>query len=323
MKRLAKLLFPVFVLVPLGLASCGSSPGGTEFGNPTREVEGTLTTAGLSQDIITSFFIPNAMAAQACPADTTIATDSKGLTTMASVASDCSFALSLTVNKAYTVQFVLEDDFVATLFVQNSATGPKSSVFVLSSGDAAIDLGDVVITAGEADPENDPASQNDEDEDAIVDFDDSDDDGDGVDDVDDADEEDCDLDGYDDSYDEEDSACDTDAEDGDDVVIATILQVFPENEGEFIALNETIEVLFDCEIDTATVSPESFSVTADTDTITCEYTFSESDMLVGCEHGEQDFLPATTYSTTIDGVSCADGTEVESGSWSWTTDEEA
>lgn len=321
MKRFAKLFLAIFSLACLQVAACSSSPGGTEFGNPTREVEGTLTTASASQDTITSFFIPHAMAAVACPADTAIATDSKGLTTTTSVASDCSFSLSLTVNKAYAVSFVLADEFVATLFVRNSATDLKSSVFVLSSGATAMDLGDVIISDGEADPESDPASQNDEDEDGIDDFDDSDDDGDGVT---DDDEEDCDLDGYDDGYDEQDSACDTDAdEDDDDDVTATILDVYPENEAEFIALDETVEVVFDCEIDTATVSPDSFSVAADDDTIACDYTFSESDTLVSCEHDGQDFLPATTYSTTIDGVSCSDGTEVEGESWSWTTDEDA
>lgn len=319
MKRFAKLLLAILSLACLQLTACSSSPGGTEFGNPTREVEGTLATASASQNALTSFFIPSAMAAVACPADTAIATDSKGLTTRASVASDCSFSLSLTVNKAYALSFVLADEFVATLFVRNSATDLKSSVFVLSSGATTINLGNVIISDGEADPESDPASQNDEDGDGIDDFDDSDDDGDSVT---DDDEEDCDLDGYDDGYDDDDADCDTD-EDDDETATGTILDVYPENEAEFIALNETIEVLFDCDVDTTTVSQDSFSVEADDDTIACDYTFSESDTLVSCEHDGQDFLPATTYSTTIDGVSCTDGTEVESESWSWTTDEAA
>lgn len=317
MNRFLKLFFSLTIPLSLSLTSCGGASGGSEFGNPTRAVTGAVATTSLSENTPLSFLISNAMATETCPADAVIATDSQGEATTVTVEIDCSFSLDLTVNKAYAVSFVLNDEFVATLYVRNSSTGLKSSVFVLSDGETDIDLGDVIISDGEADPENDPAEQCDVDDDDIDDYDDTDDDGDGV--LDD-DEGDCDLDGYDDGYDEEDDTCDTGEGDG-DAVVGTILDVYPENEAEYIWLDEFVEVAFDCEINQDSVTAETFRVESDADAIACEFNFSESDSVVSCDHSDQGFLPATTYTATIDGVTCVDGTGVSVETWSWSTDE--
>lgn len=316
MNRFLKFFFSLAIPLSLSLTSCGGASGGSEFGNPTRAVTGTLTTTSLSENSFLSLFISNAIATETCPADTVIATDSQGESTTVTVETDCSFSLELTVNKAYAVSFVLNDEFVATLYVRNSSTGLKSSVFVLSDGETNVDLGDVIISDGEADPESDPAEQCDVDDDDVDDYDDTDDDGDGV--LDD-DEGDCDLDGYDDGYDEDDVTCDT----GDgDAVIGTILDVYPENEAEYIGLDEFVEVAFDCEVSQDSVTAETFRVESDTDVINCEFNFSESDTVVSCDHSDQEFLPTTTYTVTIDGAVCSDDTEIANESWSWATVEE-
>lgn len=309
-------------LILLMLNRCGSNSaeGGSEFGNPSRQLTGTVV-AGASSSLQKG--VMKAAGSSSCPADTVIATDSQAQTTTDSISANCSFALTLTVGKAYSVSFTsgespLGDSFVATLIVQNSSSSLSSTVFVISTGESDMDLGTITISDSEADPEVEPAAENDQDGDGTDDFDDTDDDGDGIL---DNNEEDCDLDGYDDDYDESDS-CDFGGEDDSNESSGEIIAVSPENEEEFVSLDQAVDVLFDCEIDEASVTADSVRIESDSEVIACTYMFSESDSIVSCEHADQNFLPSTTYTATVDGVVCADGTEVTVQSWSWTTEEE-
>lgn len=161
---------------------------------------------------------------------------------------------------------------------------------------------------------NEPAKQNDRDGDGVNDFEDTDDDDDGLS---DDEEEDCDLDGFFDDSDDDDSECDVDG----DEETGELLEVEPDNNETFVELDEEIEARFDCEIDESTVNATTFSVTSATDTITCSFDFSGSGEKIECEHDDDEFLPGTVYTATVDGVKCVDGTVVETESWSWTTDE--
>lgn len=195
-----RLLLCIFFLTGIALlSSCGgNAEGGTEFGNPTRSLVGELdaTMGGLSS----------------CPADRVMATDIAGQTTQTDVRADCSFSLSLTLNRSYVISYTLEDEFVATLIFQSGTSSLTSSVLFVSSGSTSIDLGTVTFDNGKASPEKNPVAQNDRDGDGDNDLDDEDDDNDNIP---DEDEEDCDLDGHLDDDDESECEEEEDEEDGD------------------------------------------------------------------------------------------------------------
>jgi len=195
----------VVLFASLALYACGGSSnsanGGSEFGNPSRGLIGTVTTASaLTKSAIT------------CPADSVIATDSLAATTEASIGSDCSFDMSLETGKAYILSFLEGGSFVATMIVNNGAVLGEGNVFFLSDGPSDVDLGDITFEGDAARPENEPAEQCDRDGDGDSDFDDDDDDDDGVN---DEDESDCDDDEFEDDEDDEDS-CDGEDDSGDD-----------------------------------------------------------------------------------------------------------
>jgi hypothetical protein len=275
----------ILIVLPfaISLSSCGGgAEGGSEFGNPTRAVIGTLVSDGTlasnnALSKIAGLFIHSAYAAQGCPADQVIATDSRAQTTAVEIADDCSFDLELSTDKAYSVSFTSGDTFVATLIVNNSPNTLRSTVFFVSEDAADLDLGVVTISDNEAIPENEPAEQNDQDEDDVDDYDDEDDDGDGVE---DEGEEDCDLDDYEDDYDEDDPCEEEDEDDS----IAEILEVIPNHEEEYVALDEIVVVRFDCAVDESSVTDETFRVESDEDVIDCEFAFSDEDSVVECRY---------------------------------------
>ena len=295
----------------LFLSACAENEGGSEFGNPSRPVMGTVVEdAGASLKKQTT---------GGCPADQVIATDSSAQTTLASIdETECSFDMELVVDRSYVISFVLGDEFVATLIVRKNSSSLRSNVVFIAQAALAMNLGNITIIDNEAFPENEPYSQNDQDEDGTDDFDDEDDDGDGI--LDDE-EEDCDLDGFLDEDDEDDLDCDEDEGDEEDIA-EFIVEVSPFNEEEFVDLDEEISVLFSCEVDEESVTEETFVVQSDDDALSCEFEFSDSGEVVTCEHDDQDFLPDTIYTATVDGVTCEDGTGIEADSWSWTSDEE-
>ena len=201
-------------LLALSACSSNSLQGGAEAGNPNfRDVTGTVSdTATVAQAFA---FVRAAKAATDCPADTIVAIDTLGDSTNAIIASDCSFTLNLAVDHSYSINFTLDNVFVATMIFQATSTS-ESTNFELTAGDTAVDLGTVVIAGIFANPEANPYEQNDQDDDGVNDFDDTDDDDDGIDD----DYLDCDGDGYvdDDSCDDsEEDECDEDDTDCDGV----------------------------------------------------------------------------------------------------------
>lgn len=296
--------------------SCsGLAEGGSEFGNPTRQLQGTVVGSGESN--LRKTYL-NQTEGNDCPANQVTATDSQDQTTTTEIVQEnCSFEMELTANKSYEVNFMRDDEFVATLFVKKNPSALDSTVFFIAEASTPMDLGDVEIENDNALPENQPASQNDQDDDGTDDFTDEDDDGDGLfDDV----EEDCDLDGFLDDYDQNIETCEPTEDEGEEEII--ILEVSPSNEDTFVALDAEIWARFDCVVDPESVSDETLTIESDTDSVSCEFDFSETGDIVTCTHGDQDFMPDTVYIATVTGVLCEEGTEITSSDWSWTTVEE-
>jgi hypothetical protein len=211
-----KLLYITFVsLLSLSACSGNSLQGGSEAGNPNfREVTGTVSDSTTVAQAFTLF--RTAQAATNCPADTIVAIDTLSNVAKANIASDCSFSLNLAVGHSYSINFTLDNVFVATMIFQATSTS-ESTNFELTAGDAAVDLGTVVISGIFANPEANPFEQNDQDDDGTNDFEDTDDDDDGVDD--DEDYSDCDGDGFidEDSCEDSEEECDEDDTDCDGV----------------------------------------------------------------------------------------------------------
>lgn len=300
----------LFLLIVFFLA-CGGATGGSEFGNPDRAITGTLVEGSSTLLKVTT---------TSCPADTAEATDSLGAKSTASVESNCSFRLPLATGNGYMISFSLNDQFVALLTVDNGIATFNSSTVFLSIGDTDVDLGTITIVGGVATPSNQPSEQSDRDGDGIDDFDDSDDDNDGIS---DEDEEDCDLDGFIDDDDEDEAECEDGSSGGGggsgggSGSSAIILEVEPDNNQNFVSLNDEVEARFSCDIDPATVTASTFTVTSDSDSISCNFEVSNDE--VDCEHGDDDFQSNTNYTATINGVKCEDGTSITTQSWSWTT----
>lgn len=315
----------IIIILFLSIYSCGSTSsglGGSEFGNPTRPVTGSLVSETANGGV-------NLAITDDCPADQIIAVDSTAQTTIAAVNVNCSFTINLVVNKAYAINFVLNDQFVASMIFNNSLDTLSSPVFIISAGDTTINLGIVTISGTIAAPETEPAEQNDQDGDGVNDFDDDDDDNDGS--SDDQDE-DCDLDGFTDDYDEDDDDCDVEEEggatggDGEDAdgTIAKVLEVRPPNdddlsaEEDFVNVNESVEVRFGCAVDTSTVNGTTFRIAdAANNSVSCSFQFESNNTRVECEH--DDFSPDTIYTATLTGIQCEDGTTIETATWTWRT----
>lgn len=313
------LLLSFFFLtgIALGGACGGNAEGGTEFGNPTRSLIGELdpSDGGLSS----------------CPADRVIATDTAGETTQTDVRSGCSFELPLTPDRSYVISYTLEDQFVATLIFQSSVSSLTSSVLFVSSGSTGIDLGKITFDNGKASPEKNPVAQNDRDGDGDDDLDDEDDDNDSTP---DEEEEDCDLDGYLDDDDESECEEEEDEEEGDnggddeedegegEAEQPRVLEVTPRNGETHVDLDDEIRLRFGCAIDESTLTAGTFTVTAQNDTVTCEFDLDDSGDRVDCEHEEDPFLENRTYTATVAGMKCEDGQTIAATSWSWTTEED-
>lgn len=256
-----------------------------------------------------------------CLADTVIATDTAGETTVTSVDSACDFTLELAIGSSYVISFTEDGSFLATLIFDSGIVGFTSSDLTMTAGVGAIDLGPISISGNLAVPENEPEAETDEDGDGLDDLEDEDDDDDGV--EDELDGEDCDLDGIEEG-DEEDEEC------GEETT-ARVLEVKPRNdphtdEGEDrIDLDKDVKARLSCEVDQSTVTEETFRVDSPSDVISCTYKFSgsgRSGNRIECEHDDQDFLPDTVYTATVDGVKCLDGRDVTPRSWSWLTEED-
>lgn len=304
------------------LASCGgdNAQGGSEFGNPSaRDVRGTVENGSTTAaSTLLSLLIPTALAAGDCPAGQVIATDTGAQTVTADLDSNCAFSLSLVINKAYTISFTQGDQFVATMIFNHGFSTIAKRYLVVSAGSGAIDLGLIQIGGGKATPANQPAGQSDLDGDGIPDFDDEDDDNDGI--LDD-DELDCDLNGILGDYDEDEDDCEENDSDE-----AIVLEVYPypdqgiDDEDDLVGLDEDVEARFSCEIDLTAFLPEMFYIASDTHEVECEYFSFDSDEGLLCDHQEDEFLPDTIYTATIQDLPCTDGQTVGAVFWSWQTE---
>jgi len=317
-----KRIITIVALIPL-LFIIGCGQGGSEAGNPpsSRIVTGNLTsTASSSSSLSLLKYHTDPQSdtesnnlSDTCEADLVIAFDSAGGFTQASANADCSFDLSLETDKAYEVNFFLNDEFVAYLVMMNNDGDFDSPIMFVSEGDESINLGRITIIDFMAFPENQPASQNDRDRDGTFDFDDDDDDNDGRR---DRDERDCDLDGFRDDFDDFFSE-DFDCEGGDDTG-PEILNVNPWDGEEFVPLDELVMVLFSCELNSDTVNATNFKVEDSLgNAITCNYLI-DIDIAI-CEHDADPFLDNTEYTATISGVKCSDDQTLPIVSWSWNT----
>lgn len=327
-RHMIKFQVIALLLIVLQVSCGGGSVGGTEAGNPPstleRSVIGSVPSA--TQNRVTQL-LGVSLRADACAADRVIATNVSGDTVMADVSSSCTLQLVLPIDTAYSVSFVKNDAFIASMIFNNNPNTFASSYFVVSAGASPIDFGAIVFVNGVATPAVEPATQNDYDDDGVSDYDDDDDDEDGLS---DEHEEDCDLNGLINDYDDpcEDESDGDNGNDEDEEVTATLLEVEPRNDRnltddeELVSLNETVQARFNCNVDFDSVTAFTFSIVATADTIECVYDVSDSGETIRCEHDDDPFLPDTTYTATLDGVTCDGGVPISAVSWSWKTEAE-
>lgn len=290
------------------LAGCGA--GGTETGNPTGTISGQIgaASADTSTDKAASDF--------GCGADEVRATDAANATTTTQVSDACAFQLTLVSDRGYMLSFWQRGTVRGVLRMNHNVSFADSPVLPFFAADRTVELGSIAIAAQRAVPAREPASQLDRDRDGLADFDDPDDDNDGIA---DEDERDCDLDGFHDDFDPDIAACTA------ETTTAQVRDVSPghdaarNTEPHRVGLTRTIRARFSCAIDTATLTDTTFTVRADNDSISCTLAIAGSNHQVACVHATDPFLADTTYTATINGVRCADGSAIQARSWSWHT----
>ncbi|HEX5037528.1 MAG TPA: hypothetical protein VFX30_10255, partial [bacterium] len=316
---LTAVLFAVCAAGAAGTGGCGSgATGGSEAGNPSRSVVGALATveaAALSVDQASAA----ASTDTGCPADTIVAIDSRKQEQSVKLEPDCTFALNLFFNKAYSIRFRLEGVDVGGMLFQNSPDRFPAPVMEVSEQETELALGLIVVNDGQSKPESEPAAQNDADLDGIPDYEDPDDDNDGILDV---DEPDCDLDGIIDDFDDDNMKCPLVGSVPDN----KILEVLPRNGSgidtpqESVLTDVGIQARFSCELDIGSVGAETFLVTAQDapdNFLKCDLTLSDSNTSATCL--PEGLVPDTIYKAKIQSVRCSDGSAIASTSWTWKT----
>ncbi len=308
----------VGVIVSIFLSGCGTG-GGSEFGNPTdgttRVVEGEVDSSGTSGSISKGVGRSSG-SSNACVATTIVAENAADEETSDLIDTDCNFAITLPISKAY--RFSLEDDagnVIGTLRFQNNAQLFAEVAMVVTSGSEAISLGRITLSGKTGLPAKQPASQTDQDDDGVLDSDDDDDDNDGTDDTDEAD---CDLDGFHDDL-------DTDTDDCAASSTHHVLRVSPPHDallqlrGRRVQTDEPIRARFSCPLDPDSVTSDTVQIIANNDVVTCVYSVPLLGRRVECEHEEDPMESDTVYTATIDGVRCLNGETVQARSWTWRT----
>lgn len=303
------LLFGIIAII-----ACGGSGTTTSADNniSTRTMVGTISSSEGNGSL--SALMRNAV--EDCLADTVIATDTSGNATSEEVDDSCAFSLNLEVGKAYSISFVLGDQFVANLIFDSGVTGASSSSMSISSGEVSIDLGSVTISGNTAQPTNNPLEYLDQDQDGTSDLEDTDDDNDGIE---DSLESDCDLDGFLDDEDDDDECEDESDDEG------SALRVKPSNNEENVDLDKKVKVYLSCLVDEATLTSETFQVVSELDeSIDCEFQVSDrigiESSIIKCRHNAEKFEADTQYDVQMSGVRCEDGTEIAAISWSFVTE---
>ena len=304
----------VSLLVNCGGASSGSSTGTSASSSTTRTLTGSLAASSNSA-------LVKALTNTSCEADQVIATSVDATTATATVDENCDFSLTLTLGQTYSIAFLLNNNFVASLIFDTGISGFTSSSLSVGAGSGAVNLGTITINGNTAFAEHDALDQMDSDDDGISDLDDSDDDNDGIDDL---DEGDCDLDGVIDDYD--DDSCDTSISDG----VARVREVKPRNDphtdrgNDRVDLDKEVRARIACEIDPDTVTSDTFIVQSEDSShiVDCTYDFNSDGNRVSCVHDNDRFELDTVYMATLSGVSCMDGTPVQEVTWYWLSDDE-
>ncbi|HSA60206.1 MAG TPA: Ig-like domain-containing protein [bacterium] len=299
-----------------GAGGCGSATGGSEAGNPSRSIVGSLAASPNAALTVGSTSLSSQAA---CPADTIVAVDSRKQEWVFPVASDCSFELELFFNKAYSIRFRLGDIDVGSMIFHNSPDRFPSPVMEIAEESVGISLGTVVVDDGQSLPENEPAAQNDADLDGLPDLEDPDDDNDGILDI---DEPDCDLDGITDDFD----ARNTDCLPVSTLPDNTVLEVLPRNGSgittpeDAVPLDRAVQARFSCSVDAASVNGETFFVTAKDapdSVLQCGFVISEEGTTATCE--PVGLVPDTAYQATIRSLRCKNGAAIAETTWEWRT----
>lgn len=297
------------------VAGCGAG-GGTEFGNPTEDG----TTRVVSGEVESGSSANTAKGKNggggSCIADTVVAANAKDEETTATIDTDCSFSITLSIGKAYRLSIEKNDAVIGILHFQNYSSLFADVVMAVTSGSGAIALGRLTLSGRHALPAKEPATQTDQDGDGIADLDDDDDDNDGTDDIAEAD---CDLDGFHDDVDDTNDSCDSTA------ATARVLRVSPRHDGDFqfrarrVQADEPIRARVSCLLDADSVTATTFRVTASNDDMTCVFTVPIPGARIECDHDADPMLADTVYTATMEGVRCLNGETVQTRSWSWKT----
>lgn len=299
------------IVLLLSLLGCSGATGGSEAGNPSRTVTGSVPASGSSALKLQSTF--------PCLADTVIATNSRNEEVSATVQDDCSFTLNLPSDEAYQIDSELDGVYGATMTFENAPGRFSAPVMLISPGEDPISLDEITIVDETAIPGREPSRQNDQDGDGLPDFSEMDADGDGVPDT---DEEDCDLDGIINDFDERNTDCEPAEK------TEKILETLPRNgEGQArrnkVKRAKEVKARFSCTVDPETVSRQTFRIFPQENPasfVSCLFAFSNSSTTVECLHDEE-LAAGTVYEARLDGISCSDGTSLPSASWSWQTEE--
>lgn len=340
------------------LAGCelASELGGTSAGNPpTSTSTRTMTGQVEEEDSSTSSsaspaalvrFLDNPF----CKADAVLATAVDGSVIEESIASDCTFTITLVTGTAYVITFEKSAGTVGTLLIQSGANSFLNAYVTLGEGDDPVDIGLVQFENNVARPQNEPFEQSDVDGDGEDDFTDADDNNDGVADLED---EDCDLDGLPDILDsnledcgdvdedgsqsEEESSGDTEEstdDEGDtgeqaDVPAQTpakILEVFPRHMSGIaapfpaVSLEESVQAHCNCDVDLLSVDALSFMITDELgQEVECDFSLDENDASVVICEPLLPLVPLGLYDVSVEGMTCLDGRTIGSKTWRWMT----
>lgn len=309
----------------------------------TRVITGTVPNKPTSSFLLSE----GADRAFSCIADAVQFLDSKLATTRATVDENCLFSGTVSIGKAYTIQFMQEGEILATLHFASNSEGTKKKSLFISTGEHAIDLGNIRFIGDEAISANNPLDQVDEDGDGDSDANDFDDDGDGLPDV---DEEDCDNDGIIDDHDETSETCEpiqaeTDFDDSDEtqdtedtqgkkteenkpvadptIVANYIYEVqpaFDPNNMARVDVEADIVVRVNCPVDVKTVNQTNFSVVGKSESLKCLLSVQNrrNNGDVVCAHTEA-MRENSIYTATVKDLTCTDGKSIEGRVWNWTT----
>lgn len=286
----------IYLILFAALFGTACGIGGNLSGSSSKTMTGNVDTAAssglMSQSLADSSEAIIIKATSASGAEVSTTADASG-----------GFTLTLDADTTYVVSVWQGDDLVGTLTFDISADGDfTTTAFKVDDDDGEITLGAIICVNGACRASENPLRFNDRDGDGINDFEDTDDDGDGVN---DDSEEDSDNDGIFD----DDEADDDDDDQPTSVSECKVIRVRPFNGETGFDIDHKVRVRFNAEIDTSTVTSDSFYITyGGINVVAGEITFHEEDGSVVNELRLEPTLPLLslteyTYHVT-DAVQC-------------------